>query len=57
MIDTLSQFESTRDAEKMFQKRDAEGKLLINNVLLNGHADLLEYIVTNWIDAHATIRL
>ena len=41
----------------MFQKRDAEGKLLINNVLLNGHADLLEYIVTNWIDAHATIRL
>lgn len=57
MIDTLSQFENTRDAEKMFQKRDAEGKLLINNVLLNGHADLLEYIVTNWIDAHATIRL
>ena len=57
MIDTLSQFESQRDAEKIFQRRDPEGKLLINNALLNGHADIVEYILTNWLDAHANIKL
>lgn len=57
LIDTLSQFESPRDAEKAFQRRDAENKLIINNVLLGGHAELLEYILTNWLDAHTGVRL
>jgi hypothetical protein len=57
LVDTISQFESIRDAERAFQRRDAEDKLIINNVLLGGHVDLLEYILTHWLDAHATIRL
>lgn len=51
MIGTLSLYEINKDAEKVFRKRDAEGKLIINNVLLNGHLDMLEYILTHWIDA------
>lgn len=57
IIETLSEFETQRDAEKIFQKRDPEGKLLINNALLNGHADIVEYILEHWLDAHANIRL
>lgn len=57
LVDTISQFESTRDAERAFQRRDAEDKLIINNVLLGGHADLLEYILTHWLDAHLNVRL
>lgn len=30
---------------------------MINNALLNGHADILEYILTHWLDAHTSIRL
>lgn len=57
MIDTLSQFESVRDAERIFQRRDPEGKFLINNALLHGHADIVEYILTHWLEAHTGIRL
>lgn len=57
MIDTLSLYENNKDAERIFKRRDAEGKLIINNVLLNGHADMLEYILTHWIDALNNIEL
>lgn len=57
MVDTLSSIESNKDADKILKKRDAEGKLIINNVLLNGHVDMLEYILTHWIGAHANVVL
>ena len=57
MIDTLSSVESSKDAEKIFKKRDAEGKLIINNVLLNGHAVMLEYILNNWASSHTNVNL
>jgi|LakMenEpi03Aug12_release.lakeMendotaPanAssembly.Ray.scaffolds.fasta_scaffold106443_4 hypothetical protein len=57
MIDTLSLVDSNKDADRIFKKRDAEGKLIINNVLLNGHAAMLEYILTNWASSHANLSL
>lgn len=57
MIDTLSSVDSNKDADKIFKKRDAEGKLIINNVLLNGHVAMLEYILTNWVSSHTNLGL
>jgi len=41
----------------MFRKRDPEGRFIFNNVLMNGHALMLEYLVENWVDAHANLPL
>ena len=41
----------------MFKKRDPEGKFIFNNVLLNGHVHMLEYILENWAEAHANLPL
>lgn len=57
MIETLSLFENTKEASKVFKRRDAEGKLIINNVLLNGHVEMLDYILTNWKEANQGINL
>ena len=42
---------------KVFKRRDPEGKFIINNVLMNGHAHMLEYLLENWLDAHANLPL
>ena len=57
MIKTLGLIASPREASKMFKKRDPEGKFIFNNVLLNGHVDMLEYLLENWADAHANLPL
>lgn len=57
MIDTLGQIESQREIERMFRKRDPDGKFIFNNVLLNGHADILEYLLKNWALAHSNLPL
>ena len=44
-------------AERMFKKRDPEGKFIFNNVLLNGNVDMLEYILENWAQAHTSLPL
>ena len=41
----------------MFRKRDPEGRFIFNNVLLNGHAHMLEYILDNWLEAHSNLPL
>ena len=41
----------------MFRKRDPEGRFIFNNVLMNGHAHMLEYLLENWVDAHANLPL
>ena len=41
----------------MFKKRDPEGKFIFNNVLLNGHVHMLEYLLENWGQAHANLPL
>lgn len=54
---TMSSIEGSREAERMFKKRDPEGKFIFNNVLLNGHVELLRYLLENWADAHANLPL
>ena len=49
--------EALRETERMLTKRDPEGKLIFNNVLLYGHADMLEYLLENWAQAHVNIPL
>lgn len=44
-------------AERMFKKRDPEGKFIFNNVLLNGHVHMLQYLLENWAEAHANLPL
>ena len=41
----------------MFKRRDPEGKFIINNVLLNGHVHMLEYLLDQWLDTHANLPL
>ena len=66
----LAQIESVRDQERskfnqlslnysflVFKRRDPEGKFVINNVLMNGHAHMLEYILENWMEANANLPL
>ena len=66
----LAQIESVRDQERskfnhislnhlllVFKRRDPEGKFVINNVLMNGHAPMLEYILENWMEANANLPL
>ena len=66
----LAQIESVRDQERskfnqnslnhlllVFKRRDPEGKFVINNVLMNGHAQMLEYILENWMEANANLPL
>ena len=67
----LGQIESVRDQERskfnqiskdissfvVFKRRDPEGKFVINNVLMNGHAHMLEYLLENWMEAHANLPL
>ena len=57
MIKTLKQIQVGREAERMFKKRDPEGKFIFNNILLNGHAHMLEYILAHWLEAHANLPL
>ena len=57
MIKTLNQIEAQRETERMFKKRDPEGKFIFNNVLLNGHVDMLEYLLEHWAEAHANLPL
>jgi len=47
MAKTLNLIEAG-GTERMFKKRDPEGKFIFNNVLLNGHVDMLEYLLENW---------
>ena len=57
MIKTLNQLEDAKVAERYFRKRDPEGRFIFNNVLMNGHAHMLEYLLENWVDAHASLPL
>ena len=57
MIRTLGLIQGTREADRMFRKRNHEGRFIFNNVLMNGHAHMLEYLVENWADAHASLPL
>ena len=57
MQKTLNSIEGSREGERMFKKRDPEGKFIFNNVLLNGHVHMLEYILENWAEAHANLPL
>jgi hypothetical protein len=41
----------------MFRKRDPEGRFIFNNALMNGHADMVEYLLDNWVEAHASLPL
>lgn len=45
MQKTLNSIEVGQVAERMFKKRDPEGKFIFNNVLLNGHVHMLEYLI------------
>ena len=45
MIKTLGQLEGEKVAERYFRKRDPEGRFIFNNVLMNGHAHMLEYLL------------
>lgn len=57
MIKTLSLAGEGREKERFFRKRDPEGRFIFNNVLLNGHVHMLEYLLTNWVEAHANLPL
>ena len=57
MIKTLNLIQGTREGDRMFRKRDPEGRFIFNNVLINGHAHMLEYLLDNWVDAHANLPL
>ena len=57
MIKTLNLIQGTREGDRMFRKRDPEGRFIFNNVLMNGHAHMLEYLLENWVDAHANLPL
>lgn len=35
----------------MLRKRDAENRMVLNNVLMNGHYELLEYLLDSHVDA------
>jgi len=41
----------------MFRKRDPEGRFIFNNVLMNGHLHMLEYLLENHVEAHANLPL
>ncbi len=57
MIKTLSLAGEGREKERFFRKRDPEGRFIFNNVLLNGHVHMLEYLLTNWVEAHVNLPL
>lgn len=57
MIKTLSILNEGRETERYFRKRDPEGRFIFNNVLLNGHVHILEYLLNNWAEAHANLPL
>lgn len=57
MIKTLGLLSGVRESERMFRKRDPEGRFIFNNVLMNGHAHMLEYILDNWLEAHSSLPL
>ena len=57
MVKTLALLEGSREAERMFRKRDPEGRFIFNNVLMNGHPHMLEYLLDNWVEAHANLPL
>jgi len=57
MIKTLSVLGEGRETERYFRKRDPEGRFIFNNVLLNGHVHILEYLLNNWAEAHANLPL
>ena len=54
---TIDQIEATKEVERMFRKRDPEGKFIFNNVLLYGHQHMLEYLLEHWVEAHANLPL
>ena len=56
MMKTLNLIEPG-GSERMFKKRDPEGKFIFNNVLLNGHVHMLEYLLENWGQAHENLPL
>ena len=59
--ETKNEVSSNKNTNKnrfvVFKRRDPEGKFVINNVLMNGHAHMLEYLLLNWFDAHANLPL
>lgn len=57
MEKTLGLLAGGRETERMFKKRDPEGKFIINNVIMHGHVHMLDYILENWLDAHRNLPL
>ena len=57
MKNTLALFDTPEDAAKLFRKKDVEGHNIINNILLNGHLDMLQYVFEKWLDAHKGLTL
>jgi hypothetical protein len=41
----------------VFKKRDPEGKFIINNVLMNGHVHMLEYLLSEWAEPQCNLPL
>ena len=41
----------------MFSRKDAEGNLIINNILLNGYDHMLEFVLQKWVAAHSNLSL
>ena len=42
---------------KLFRKRDPEGKFLLNLILLNGHDQMLAYVLENFKEAMRDLPL
>jgi hypothetical protein len=45
------------DFMKNFKRRDPEGRFILNNVLLNGHLPMLDFILNEHADQHIGLNL
>jgi hypothetical protein len=45
------------DFMKNFKRRDPEGRFILNNVLLNGHLPMLDYILNEHAEQHIGLNL
>jgi hypothetical protein len=57
MKKVFQQYDNVQDLIKNFKRRDPEGRFIINNILLRGHADMLEFLLENWASEHAGLQL
>jgi F0F1-type ATP synthase delta subunit len=53
----LSLCDSEKQVAKLFRKRDPEGKFLLNLILLNGHDQMLAYVLENFKEAMRDLPL